>query len=95
MSVGHVARAFEAAGLPTVVVQVRAFRHVAEEMKLPRTIITRHPMGRPLGAPGDRRRQRQVVRAALSLLETATKAPVLIELTAPYRRPISPSQTPQ
>ena len=87
MSVGHVARAFEAAGLPTVVVQIRAFRHVAEEMKLPRTVVTRHPMGRPLGAPGDRRVQRRVVLAALELLATATRAPALIELPEPYRVP--------
>lgn len=91
MSVGHVARAFEAAGLPTVVVQIRAFRHVAEEMKLPRTIITRHPMGRPLGAPGDHRRQRQVVTAALRLLETATRGPALVELPEPYRPPTPPA----
>jgi len=90
MSVGHVARAFEAAGLATVVVQIRAFRHVAEEMKMPRVVITRHPLGRPLGAPGDRRCQRRVVRAALRLLETATRAPTLVELPEPYRLPMSP-----
>ncbi len=85
MSVGHVARAVETAGIPTVVVFVRAFRQVAERMGLPRTIVTRHPMGRPLGAAGDVERQREVVAAALELLATASAGGALVELEAPFR----------
>ena len=71
--------------MSTVSVYVRSFRHVAEEMKVPRTVVTRHPMGRPLGAPGDVDRQRAVVRAALDLLTSATSGPALVELEQPYR----------
>ena len=73
VSVGHVARAFEAAGVPTTAIYVSAFRHVAEEMALPRVLITRHPFGRPVGAAGDFDRQREVVSAALELVTVASE----------------------
>ena len=80
MSVGHVARALEDAGIPTVAVFIRAFRHVAEALTVPRAVITPHLMGRTVGAPGDRRRQREVVDAALGLLVDAEAAGALLEL---------------
>ncbi|NOX23956.1 MAG: hypothetical protein GXP36_12845 [Actinobacteria bacterium] len=85
MSVGHVAREIEAAGIPTVSVYVQAFRHVSEAMGVPRTVVTRHPMGRTLGAPGDVERQHEVIGAALDLLESAQAGGALVELEAPYR----------
>ena len=85
MSVGHVARAFETAGVPTVSIFVRAFKHVAEVMNLPRTVITQHPMGRPLGAPGDRRRQRHAIDAALRLLDEATTGGTVVDLDETWR----------
>ena len=85
VSVGHVARIIEAAGIPTVSVFVRAFRHVAVEMGLPRVVVTRNPMGRPIGAPGDVERQQAVVDAALELLATATEGGTIVDLQARYR----------
>ena len=85
MSVGHIARKAEAEGLSTVSVMVRSFRHVAEEMGFPRTVVTRHPMGRPLGPPGDHETHKRVVGAALDLLDTATEGGIVIELEEPYR----------
>jgi hypothetical protein len=87
VSVGHLARAFEVAGMATVAVFIGAFRHVAEHMKVPRTVITRHPMGRPLGAPGDGVRQRQAALAALRLLEEAHGGSSIIELPERYHVP--------
>ena len=84
MSVGHVSRAIESAGIPTSAIYVRAFQHVAEEMKLARTIVTRHPMGRPLGAAGDHGRHRRVTIAALELFDTAA-GPTIVELPEPFR----------
>lgn len=84
VSVGHLARLIEEAGIPTVAVYVRAFRHVAEALRVPRALVTRHPMGRTLGAPHDAERQRKVVEGALELLETAT-TPTVIELPMAYR----------
>ncbi|MEX1043277.1 MAG: hypothetical protein WD532_00820 [Acidimicrobiia bacterium] len=60
---------------------------MAREMGYPRTVVTRHPMGRPLGPPGDTGAQRRVVHAALSLLESATEGGVIVELEEPYRPP--------
>ena len=88
VSVGHVARQIEEHGIPTVAVFVRAFRHVAEQMGVPRAVITRHPMGRPMGAPGDSERHETVLAAALDLLETATVGGAIVELKTPYR-PVS------
>lgn len=70
-SVGLVARALEAHGIPTVSLFVRAFRHVATRLGVPRVLVTPHLMGRTTGPVGDRVRQRAVVEAALELLETA------------------------
>lgn len=80
VSVGHVARALEEAGIPTVAVFIRAFRHVAEAMTLPRTLVTPHLMGRTIGPPGARSRHREVVAASLRLLETAGAAGTVVEL---------------
>lgn len=81
-SVGLVARALEAAGVPTVAVFVRAFAHVAGRMRLPRVLVTPHLMGRTVGPVGDRHRQRQVVETALRLLEEAD-APETLEVMGP------------
>jgi hypothetical protein len=85
VSVGHVARAAEAVGISTVSIFVRSFRHVAEQMTLSRTVITRNPMGRPLGAPGDAERHGHVVRTALGLLERAQEAGTIYEMDEPFR----------
>lgn len=85
MSVGHVQRAIETAGIPTTSVYVQSFGHVPELMSLPRSVITQHPMGRPLGAPHDAERQRAVVERALSLLAHAD--PTIVEFGGAYRWP--------
>ena len=72
-SVGLVARALEAHGIPTVSLFVRAFRHVATQLGVPRVLVTPHLMGRTTGPVGDGARQRAVVEAALDLLETAAE----------------------
>jgi hypothetical protein len=80
VSVGHAARAIEAAGIPTAAVFIRAFRHVGEAMALPRTLITPHLMGRTVGPPGAADRQRRVVEAALGLLVTAPAGGTVTQL---------------
>ena len=85
MSVGHLARLLEEAGLPTVIIAVKAFQPVLEAMKVPRAVITRNPMGRTLGPPGDRERQRGVILAALRLLAEAKQGGAVVELPESYR----------
>ena len=77
MTVGHVARAIEAIGIPTVCLYIEAFRPDAELLKPARTLVTPHLMGRPLGSPRRRDLQLAVIRAALRLLETAEFAPTI------------------
>ena len=85
VSVGHVARSLEAAGLATVGVYVEAFSHYAEAMHLPRTLVTPHPMGRPLGPPGDTAKQREVLEAALRLVDTADQPGAVDRIGGAYR----------
>lgn len=85
MSVGHVARAIEEAGTPTVIVMVEPFWPRVASMRLPRVLLTRHVMGRPLGAPGDAERQRAVLRAALDLLARAPGNGTVETFPEPYR----------
>jgi hypothetical protein len=83
VSVGHVQRAFETAGIPTVGVYVRSFGHIPSLMGVSRALVTNHPMGRPLGAPGDAERQRDVVAAALRLL--TSDDPVVADFDEAWR----------
>lgn len=85
VSVGHLARLLEAAGIPTVMIGVRAFRPRMEAMTLSRLLITPHLMGRPVGAPGDVEGQRATVMAALDLLERAERVGTIVELAGRYR----------
>ena len=82
MSVGHIARMLEEAGIPTVIVAVQSFRKRLEMMTVPRALLTPHLMGRPIGRPGDRKQQRRVIQAALQLLETADQGGTLIDFNA-------------
>ncbi len=52
---------------------IDTFEHVGEAMKLPRVVMTRYPLGRPMGAPGDSQTHAAVLEDALSLLESATE----------------------
>ncbi|MCG8563916.1 MAG: hypothetical protein MI747_02435 [Desulfobacterales bacterium] len=72
MSVGHVSRAFEDAGIATVIIAATMFAPRMEMMSVPRVVLTRELMGRPLGDPGDRERQMEILQAALDLLSSAT-----------------------
>lgn len=57
---------------------------------MPRALIVKHPMGRPLGAAGDTTRQHEVLRAAFDLLESATGNGTVVEFPESYRpRPLN------
>ncbi len=73
----------EASGTPTVGVYIGAFAHVPREMGVSRALITPNPLGRPLGAPHDGERQREVVDAALELFDVS--APTIRDHPRPYR----------
>lgn len=77
MTVGHVARAIEAIGIPTVTIYIEAFLPDAQLLKPPRVLVTANLMGRPLGLPHQREQQMAVIRTALDLLKGADHAPTL------------------
>ena len=85
VSVGHVARVLEEAGIPTIVIGVRAFRERLSAMRVPRLVTTPHPMGRPLGAPHDKEAQQATLLAALDLLAKADQGGAIQDLSRPYR----------
>ena len=80
MSVGHVSRILEEAGIATVIIAVRAFRDCLDSMKVPRAVITHNVMGRPLGRPGHADQQRAAVVAALELLASAAHGGTIVEI---------------
>ncbi len=72
MSVGHIAREFEAVGMATVVIAVKSFEPRVRMMSLPRVLLTSHLLGRPLGNPFDEKGQADILKQAIDLLENAT-----------------------
>ncbi len=54
-------------------------------MRLPRLVVTPYPMGRTLGAPGDRETQKKAIRLALDLLENATGPGASVDLPGRYQ----------
>ena len=73
MSVGHIARAFEEAKIATVVIAVKSFEPRMRMMSLPRVLLTPQLLERPLGNPFDEKLQIKILKAALQLLETASR----------------------
>jgi len=82
--VGHIARLLEESGIATIVIGSSIFHDRLEAMRLPRTLLTHHPMGRPLGAPGDHATQRSVILAALDLLENAREGGQIVNFPTRY-----------
>ncbi len=81
MSVGHVARFLEEAGIATVIVASQVFEKRMRMMTLPRVLLTPHLMGRPVGPVGNLKRQRETLLAAIGLLESARGAGTVARLS--------------
>jgi D-proline reductase (dithiol) PrdB len=68
--VGLVARVIEAAGIPTVTLNmIWVYQRL---VGMPRVAAIEHPFGRPYGDVGDADTQREVLRAALHVARDAT-----------------------
>ena len=79
------AQTFEKAGLSTVLVTMMPYW--AEKMGAPRTVGVEVPFGHPLGMPGDREMQMNIIRAALSLLEETQEPGVISEVGVEWPQP--------
>ncbi len=77
------ARTFEAAGLPTVIVNPMPVW--GERFGAPRTLGVEFPFGHPLGMAGDASLQTRVIRSALDLLVAAQQpGPVVATFDEPW-----------
>ena len=77
-SVGLIARAIEAAGVPTT--SLTSAWSITAAVNPPRAAFVDHPLGRTAGKPNDPAGQRRIVGAALNLLETATEPGRIVDL---------------
>ena len=68
---GALSNFIERSGVATA--SISLIREQSEAVRPPRALWVPFPLGRPLGAAGDAGFQKNVVRAALSMLETATE----------------------
>jgi hypothetical protein len=75
--VGLIAGIIEKRGIPTVCLSL--LREVSEKVLPPRTLFVPYPMGSPLGEPGNPDLQNRVIRAALDLLNSSRKLPLLVD----------------
>ena len=84
---GLAQRAIERAGIATV--SLSMIPEFTRSVGAPRVAGIEYPMGRPLGQHGDREGQRAVLRAALRVVETASRAGEVVHL--PFEWPEPPS----
>ena len=80
MSVGHIERGFESAGIPTIAFGVRAFKRREVPMQVPRLVITPELMGKTLGKPNDGSTQCRYLDIGLELLENASPGNSIVEV---------------
>ena len=76
-AVSLIAAEIERRGIATTCVML--LREVAEKVRPPRSLCVPFPLGYPLGKPHDAEGQRDVVRAALALLQHEGPAPVIVD----------------
>jgi len=87
--VGLVARVIEAAGIPTVTLEmIWVYHHL---VGIPRVAAIEHPFGRPYGDVGDADTQRAVLRAALAVFGLAREPGYVAHL--PFRWHEAPEAT--
>lgn len=78
---GLIQKAIEREGIPTVGVSIA--RRFTEEVRPPRSVFVKWPMGHPLGEPGRVDTQTAVIRAAFKVLVTSSVPGIIVDL--PYR----------
>jgi hypothetical protein len=76
-AVSLIAAEIERRGISTVCLVL--LREVAEKVRPPRALVVPFEHGFPLGRPHDPEGQRQVIRAALALLERDARPPLIVD----------------
>jgi hypothetical protein len=83
--VGLVSRAVEAAGIPTVTLNMLWIYQ--RLVGMPRVAAIEHPFGRPWGDVGDTATQRAVLLAALDVARTAREPGSVVHLPCRWHQP--------
>ncbi|MFQ5735239.1 MAG: hypothetical protein ACE5GY_00065 [Thermodesulfobacteriota bacterium] len=81
---GLIQRAIEEAGIPTIGVSI--VRRFTEQVKPPRSVFVKWPMGHPLGEPFRVDVQRAVIREAFRALREIKEPGTIIDLPYPWKR---------
>lgn len=81
---GLIQREIERRGVPTVAVSI--VRKYTVEVRAPRAVFLRWPMGHPLGEPFRIDQQMVVLKRALKALETIEEPGTIIDLPYRWRR---------
>ncbi|MGH7868318.1 MAG: hypothetical protein ACREP9_12020 [Candidatus Dormibacteraceae bacterium] len=76
---GLIASVIEKAGIPTT--SISLLREITEKVRPPRALCVPFPMGYPFGKPNDADIQLQVIRQALTLLESGDALPMIRDFT--------------
>jgi len=87
--VGLIARVLEETGISTACIVMR--REVAQNVKPPRTLFVRFPLGAPCGPANDAETHRTVIRQALDVLATAQEPGTIVDSPLQWKREIGGS----
>jgi hypothetical protein len=82
-SVGLVQSVIEKSGIPTV--SITLLREVTERVHPPRALAVDRPLGYPLGAALDGPLQKRIVMAALEMLASSVREPLLADFPETLR----------
>ena len=82
---GLVARVFEGEGIPTVTMS--SARDITDRIKPPRVAFLNYPLGNSVGRPDEPGEQREILRQALTLLESDLHPGSTVNLPMPWRDP--------
>ena len=78
---GLIQREIEGQGIPTIAISI--VRRFTAEVRSPRAVFLKWPLGHPLGEPGRVGQQMTVLRSAFKALEEISTPGTIIDL--PYR----------
>jgi hypothetical protein len=82
--VGLIARVVEETGISTVCTTFR--RDIIELVRPARVLYLKFPPGKPLGNPGDRQMQRDIIDAGFAVLERDVSDMTIVDLPFKLRR---------
>ena len=81
---GLIARVFEEAGIATVCIVMR--KETAQNVKPPRSLFVKFPLGAPLGPAKDAETHHEILLQALDVLDTASQPGTIVDSPVQWKR---------